>query len=264
MSPPSIPLIMGHDATTMSAPKLARIEPDYRLTMPAMADDDALDNPVWSCLTTRHAHVAQGDGRALRYPLEYSPLSGLPAVAPENLEALQALVDVGDAVAVAGAHVPQWPANWETLHRIRLVQMIRRETAPLREGHAEVSVLTGADVVDMLALVELTHPGPFRERTIELGTFVGIRRHGQLLAMAGERMWIGNHREVSAVCTHPDAQGRGFARVLMGCVINRMLRAGQTPFLHVESANERAIAMYQQLGFVRRAEFPLLYAKRTA
>ena len=229
-----------------------------------MADDVALDNPVWSCLTTRHAHLAQGDGRALRYPLEYSPLSGLPATAPDNLEALQALVDVGDAVAVAGTHVPEWPANWETLHRIRLVQMIRREAVPLPEGPMEASVLTAADVGEMLALVELTHPGPFRARTIELGTFVGIRRHGQLLAMAGERMWIGNHREVSAVCTHPDAQGRGLARMLMGRVINQMVRAGQIPFLHVESANERAIAMYRQLGFVRRVEFPLLYAKRTA
>ena len=76
-------------------------------------------------------------------------------------------------------------------------------------------------------------------------------------------MWIGDHREVSGVCTHPDAQGRGLARALMGRVVNRMLRAGQTPFLHVESGNDRAIAMYVALGFERRAEFPLLYARRT-
>ena len=223
----------------------------------------ALDNPVWSCLTTRHAYLAQGDVRALRYPLEYSPLSGLPAAAPDNLDALQALVGIGDAVAVAGAHVPEWSANWETVHRIRLAQMIRRETAPLPEGGVEVAVLSATDVGEMLALVELTHPGPFRERTIELGTYVGVRQHGRLVAMAGERMWIGDHREVSAVCTHPEAQGRGLARVLMGTVINRMLRTGQTPFLHAEGANERAIAMYRGLGFVRRAEFPLLYARRT-
>ena len=231
--------------------------------MTELVAESVLDNPVWSCLTTRHAHLAQGDGFALRYPLEYSPLSGLPAAAPANLDALQALVGIGDAVAVAGAHVPEWPANWETLHRIRLVQMIRRQTTLLEEGGAEAAVLAAADVGDMLALVELTHPGPFRERTIELGRFVGVRQDGRLVAMAGERMWIGDHREVSAVCTHPEAQGRGLARALMGTVINRMLRAGQTPFLHVESANERAIAMYEGLGFVRRAEFPLLYARKT-
>jgi predicted GNAT family acetyltransferase len=230
--------------------------------MPALTGESALDNPVWSCLTTRHAHLAHGDGLALRYPPEYSPLSGLPSASPDNLKALQAMVEIGDAVAVAGAHVPEWPGNWETLHRIRLVQMIRRETSPLPEGRARIVPLSAADVADMLALVELTHPGPFRERTIELGAFVGVREGGRLLAMAGERMWVGDHREVSAVCTHPDAQGHGYARALMARVVNRMLRAGQTPFLHVESGNERAIRMYEGLGFVRRAEFPLLYAQR--
>jgi hypothetical protein len=145
--------------------------------MPDLADESALDNPVWSCLTTRHAHLAQGDGRALRYPLEYSPLSGLPAAAPDNLDALQALVGIGDAVAVAGAHVPEWPANWEKVHRIRLVQMIRRETAPLSERGVEVAILSAADVGEMLALAELTHPGPFRERTIELGTSMSMYFH---------------------------------------------------------------------------------------
>jgi predicted GNAT family acetyltransferase len=96
----------------------------------------------------------------------------------------------------------------------------------------------------------------------ELGMFVGVRERGRLLAMAGERMWIGDHREVSAVCTHPEAQGRGFARVLVARVVNEMLRLGQTPFLHVESGNARAIRTYEGLGFVKRREFPLLYARR--
>ena len=231
--------------------------------MSDLLDDSALANPVWSCLTTRHAHLAQGDGRALRYPSDYSPLCGMPAAAPGNVEALHALVEVGDNVAVAGPQVPELPANWETLHRIRVVQMIRRETAPLPVGDADVCALSAADVADMLALVDLTRPGPFRPRTIELGAFLGVRERGRLLAMAGERMWIGDHREVSGVCTHPDAQGRGLARALTGRVVNRMLRGGQTPILHVEGGNERAIRMYQDLGFVRLREFPLLYAQRT-
>ena len=226
-------------------------------------DDSALDNPVWSCLATRHAHLAQGGRLALRYPADYSPLGGLPTEAGEDVAALNALVEVGDDLAVTGPRVPDLPANWETLHRIRVVQMIRRERTPLPEGDAPVTALTSSDVGDMMALVDLTHPGPFRNRTVELGKFVGVRHDGQLLAMAGERMWIGDHREVSGVCTHPDAQRRGLARALMGRVINRMLRAGQTPFLHVESGNEQAIAMYHALGFVRRAEFALLYARRT-
>jgi ribosomal protein S18 acetylase RimI-like enzyme len=230
--------------------------------MPETSGEHALDNPVWSSLTAHHAHLAQGNELALRYSAEFSPLGALPSAAPDNIDALNALVGVGADIAVAGAYVPKLSDSWETLHRIRIVQMIRRDTAPLPESDAPICALSATDVGDMLALVELTHPGPFRRRTVELGTFVGIRERGRLVAMAGERMWIGDHREVSGVCTHPEAEGRGFARALVARVINRMLRAGQTPFLHVESGNERAIAMYVRIGFEPRTELPLLYAKR--
>ena len=232
------------------------------MTMPDFTDETQLDNPVWSCLTTRHAHLAMGGRLASRYPGEFSPLGGIPAAAAENVDALQALVGVGEDLSVAGEYVSELPSSWETQLRIRVAQMIRRERAPLPESSAQISVLSSADVGDMLALVDLTHPGPFRDRTIELGTFLGIRRHGRLLAMAGERMWVGNYREVSGICTHPEAQRLGFARALMSHLINRMLKAGQTPFLHVDSTNERAMALYEALGFVRRAAFPLVHAKR--
>lgn len=232
-----------------------------------MLDSDLaslLDNPVWSCLTTRHAHLALGDALARRYPVDISPIAGLPDVGAANLAALEALVDVGDDIATGGSRVPMLPPNWETLHASRMTQMIRTDRAPLPEGDADVSTLGPQDVAEILALVELTQPGPFRPRTIELGRFLGIRENGGLVAMAGERMWIGDCHEVSGVCTHPDVQGRGYAKALMARVVNRMLRAGETPFLHVESPNARAIGVYRALGFVKRAEFPLLYARRVA
>jgi predicted GNAT family acetyltransferase len=232
--------------------------------MPAAKLEHELDNPVWSCLTTRHAQLALGGALARRYPPDISPITGLPGIGPETVAALESIVAVGDDAGIAMRSVPSLPSNWETLHESLITQMIRAERSLLPEGDAVVSTLSAAEVPEMLALVELTQPGPFRQRTVELGTYLGIREGGRLVAMAGERMWVGDCREVSAVCTHPDAQGRGYARTLMGRVINRMLRAGQTPFLHVESGNARAIDVYLALGFVRRAEFPLLYAKRIA
>ena len=232
-----------------------------------MVDADtlrALDNPVWSSLITRHAHFAQGGALARRYRAEISPLAGLPGVERANVDALEALFNVGDTLTTAGPHVPALPSNWEALHAAHATQMIRTTPSPLPEADADVSALTPADVPDMLALVELTQPGPFRPRTIELGRFIGIREQGKVVAMAGERMWIGGCREVSGVCTHPAVQRRGYAKALMARVINRMLRAGETPFLHVESSNARAIDVYRELGFVKRAEFPLLYARRIA
>jgi len=221
-----------------------------------------LDNPFWSSLATRHADIAQGGTLARRYPVAISPIAGLPGVGPANIAALEALVEIDDDIGTAGPFVPALPGNWETLHESRLTQMIYSNTSPLPEGDVETTVLGASDIAEILALIELAKPGPFRSRTIELGTYLGIREGGRLVAMAGERTWVGDFRELSAVCTHPDAQGRGYAQALIGRVINRMLRAGQTPFLHVDTGNLRAIAIYRSLGFVRRAEYPVLHAKR--
>jgi ribosomal protein S18 acetylase RimI-like enzyme len=235
---------------------------DRILAMTASDIQIELDNPFWSSLTTRHAHFAQGGMLARRYPAAISPLAGLPGVEPANVAALEALVKIGDDMAIVGPLVPTLPKNWETLYESRITQMIRVDRSPLPEGDVDASILGAADVAEMLALVELTKPGPFRPRTIELGTYVGIRERGRLVAMTGERTWVGDFREVSAICTHPDAQQRGYARALIGRVINRMLRAGETPILHVESKNLRAIDIYLALGFVRRTDFRLLHARR--
>jgi len=230
--------------------------------LPLNSELRALDNPIWSCLATRHARIARGGALARRYLPDISPLAGLPAAGATNVDALTALVGVGDDVVIVGPHQPVLPDDWTTLYTSRVTQMMRAKRSTLPEGDVDVVTLGPADVDDMLALVELTKPGPFRRRTIELGTYIGIREHGRLLAMAGERTWIGEHREVSAICTHPQAQGRGYARALIGRVVNRMLRGGETPYLHVESGNARAIEIYLAAGFVRRTEFPMLHAKR--
>ena len=222
----------------------------------------ALDNPFWSSLTTRHAHFALGGALARRYPADISPIAGLAAPEPANIAALETVVAAGDDMATVARSMPRLPAHWEILYESRVTQMIRNDPTPLPEDAVDAATLGPGDVPEMLALVELTKPGPFRLRTIELGAYIGLRQSGRLLAMAGERLWIDDLREVSAVCTHPDVQGRGYARALIARVVNRMLRAGQTPMLHVESANRRAIDLYRALGFVPRTELSLLYARR--
>ena len=49
-------------------------------------------------------------------------------------------------------------------------------------------MLTSVDASEMLSLAQLTKLGPFAGRTNELGRFLGVRREGRLVAMAGERM----------------------------------------------------------------------------
>jgi predicted GNAT family acetyltransferase len=106
-----------------------------------------------------------------------------------------------------------------------------------------------------LALAELTRPGPFGPRTLELGDYVGVfDGDNNLIAMAGERMAAGALREISGVCTHPEHQGRGLARRLMLELVRREMQRGQRPFLHVMRANQSAHGLYRRMGFVDHRE----------
>jgi predicted GNAT family acetyltransferase len=104
----------------------------------------------------------------------------------------------------------------------------------------------------MVELAELTEPGPFRKSTSELGTFFGIFASGRLVAMAGQRTRPSGFIEVSAVCTHPDARGQGYAEILTARVVDDILRQDAIPFLHVLAENRSAIRVYERCGFIQR------------
>ncbi len=114
--------------------------------------------------------------------------------------------------------------------------------------------LGAADAKDMLALAQLTEPGPFLTRTHVMGRFIGSRIGGRLAAMAGERFRPAGYTEVSGVCTHPDFRGRGLARALSAAVAARIQARGETPFLHAWETNRAAINLYEALGFRRRVD----------
>jgi len=116
----------------------------------------------------------------------------------------------------------------------------------------------------MLALAELTQPGPFGMRTHEMGTYLGIRREGKLVAMAGERLRVPGYTEISAVCTHPEHTGKGYARTLMGILIEQIRQRGERPLLHVRHDNTRAVELYQRMGFSERVLLHLLVVRKPA
>jgi len=146
---------------------------------------------------------------------------------------------------------PQIPAGWITVHAAPLVQMVCEKPNLAQDGFP-AEKLTPADVPEMVALAELTKPGPFGTRTRELGEYLGIRQSKRLVAMAGERLHLPGYTEVSAVCTHPEFQGRGYARELMSILMRKIIRRGETPILHVRQENVSAIHLYQKLGFRTR------------
>ncbi len=131
------------------------------------------------------------------------------------------------------------------------------------EGHAGIVPLGKAHAAQALPLAELTHPGPFGPRTVELGDYVGFFDGDRLVAMAGERMRAAPLREISGVCTHPDFRGRGLARMLVSALVARQVARGETPFLHVVTENVSARRIYSGMGFRDYREVPLRYLART-
>lgn len=212
----------------------------------------ALDDPVGESLRGRHAHLARRTGRAATYLPEVATFSAPPAdPGPEDWADLARLVGRGGfADLFSSSAIP--PPEWEPVFTLEGRQMIWTGNARPVQGAAEVVELGAADVPEMRALVARTEPGPFWPRTHELGTYLGIREGGSLVAMAGERLRPPGWTEISAVCTAPEARGRGHAARLVNTLVSRIRSRGEHPFLHVAETNTGAMALYDRLGFETR------------
>jgi ribosomal protein S18 acetylase RimI-like enzyme len=220
-----------------------------RVSAHAADPEHVLDHAVRAALLGPHAHLAQRRGRVLRYPVDVSPFVAFPDD-PDDADwrDLAALVGPGAVAGLAAAAVPD---GWEVVFHLDGVQMVDDGVAARPDP--EAVVLGPADVPEMLALVERTRPGPFLPRTIAMGTYLGIRRAGRLVAMAGERMHPPGWTEISAVCTEPEQRGQGLATRLVLAVAAGVRDRGDTPFLHAAATNVNAIRLYASLGFrVRR------------
>ncbi|MFF7356338.1 MULTISPECIES: GNAT family N-acetyltransferase [Streptomyces] len=225
----------------------------------AAAAPHVLDNPALTSLTGPHAHFAERRGRVLRYPVDVSPWLALPDTPDAR--------DWADLAALAGpgAEIPlpgyrgELPDGWEITFRIDGVQFVDDGLAAAPD--AEAVRLGPADVPEMLDLVARTRPGPFLPRTVELGTYLGIRRGGALVAMAGERLHPPGWTEISAVCTDPAVRGEGLATRLILAVAHGIRERGETPFLHTSAGNTGAIRLYESLGFRLRRRTAFLAAR---
>ena len=210
--------------------------------------DEVLDNAVWHALTTHHAELAEVVGSARRYP---PAVSSFTAVDELDADAWASLAKFGASVVLFRDEIPVPPEGWKETGTGAGHQMVLETLAPVAEVPFEV--LDPADAGDMLALVEVSRPGPFEARTVELGRYLGVRDgDGGLVAMAGERLHLPGFTEVSAVTTHPDARGRGYAAALTVEVCRGILARGEVPVLHVAVGNDGARRIYERLGFVER------------
>lgn len=209
-----------------------------------------LDNPVWHALSTIHAGLSESNGRAKRYLPEISPLAATADLSAEAYRELAGIFRPGQAAGLLVEPSVKSLPGLEIIQHLPVNQMVWEGESVSVANPGEV--LENKDAPEMLALAQLTKPGPFTLRTIELGTYIGIRKSGRLAAMAGERMRMPGYTEVSAVCTHPDHRSQGYASALVLAMVTTILRRGDVPFLHVATENASAIKVYEKLGFRTR------------
>ncbi|WSQ13658.1 GNAT family N-acetyltransferase [Streptomyces sp. NBC_01231] len=222
---------------------------------PPALDTSLLDNAVWAALDGPHAHLAERVGLAARYPADVYAFAALAdPLDPAAWADLHTLVGAGAVARIKP--VEQVPDGWEVVGGGVGVQLV--DTALRAEPAPEAVRLGPDDVPEILDLVARTRPGPFLKRTVALGTYLGIRERGRLIAMAGERLRPPGWTEISAVCTDPDHRGRGLATRLVRAVAAGIRERGDTPFLHAAADNAPAIRLYESIGFTLRRRSPIL------
>jgi ribosomal protein S18 acetylase RimI-like enzyme len=215
----------------------------------------ALDNVIWQALTTRQSAFAETFDQASRFPREVTSLTAFLEPSPRGYASLAGLLGAGGTATLSLASPYQPQPAWDVIAAFPGLQMVAETGNASSSGldHSlAITELAQQDSPEMLELATLTKPGPFGIRTYELGRYVGIRSEGKLIAMAGERLKVPGYTEVSAVCTHPDHTGQGYARLLMMEIMRGIRERGETPFLHVRQDNARAVGLYETLGFRTR------------
>ena len=219
-----------------------------------------LDNPVWHALggpLARLGHADRGD-RVRRFDPEVSIFGAVDALDASAWQALAESTGIGGAVFLFRDQVASPPRGWKEIYRAPTLQMMAGEIAETPE--IAIEALGEDDLEEMLALTKLTEPGPFLPRTRELGTYVGVRRGGQLVAMAGERFQLEGWSEISAVCTHPDARRQGLGAGLTLWMARQIRARGDKAFLHVVEENENARLLYEAIGFTLRRKVDVVAA----
>ena len=220
-----------------------------------------LESPAWHALNSGNQNLAFGNDKVKFFAKEVSPFVGLAENTPENFQLLyETLPHSGPALFMTPVEI-DIPAQWNVSSVIKGIQMVWDGEAAC-DVTAELTPLTDDHIPQMLELTKMTNPGPFSQRTIDFGHYQGIFDGSQLAAMAGQRLHAYNYAEVSAVCTHPDHTGKGYARKLLLQQIARIKSVSEIPYLHVRFDNDRAIRVYESLGFIKSRDMYFYVLKK--
>lgn len=223
-----------------------------------------LDNPIWYALNTRDAENNIGSYNFAFFDADVAPFIGMASWDQKSQKELINNVDTGRNWFLLIGKKVQFIENLEVVLTLPLYQFTctSLKQAPQTKRPLGIVKLDKRHVEEMIMLTKLTKPGPFTKRTIEFGGYYGMFEDGKLVAMGGERLHVEGYTEISAICTHPDYQGLGYAAKMTHHLASLVLNNGLTPFLHARIDNVKAIALYERLGFQIRKEIQFYILKR--
>lgn len=221
-----------------------------------------LQNPVYHSLLHNDSHLGTRSGNVAWFEEDVSPFAGFEAGYEKGLADLHALLPPQRGILYATPLSFLPPKEWTVAAAVEGLQFVYRDNTITEDPSFQPIHLQGSHVPAMLELTSLTQPGPFGPRTIEFGHYYGVCERGKLVAMTGQRLHVQNFSEISAVCTHPDALGKGYATALIRHQVALILKQGKTPFLHVRANNHRAIAVYERLGFTVQGPMNFYFLKK--
>lgn len=208
-----------------------------------------LQQPVFNALLNGDSHFNKGNDKVKFFDAEVSPFVDFETGYEKGFADLYELLSSDRKILFASPIEIEQPAGWKILRTIKGLQFVFEKGMEIKNNFSNIVPLKKSDVDEMVSLAKLTVPGPFDKRTIEFGSYFGIFDKDKLVSMTGQRLHVNNFSEISAVCTHPQHTGKGYAFQLLQHQLAIILNENKNPFLHVWEENKRAIEIYRRLGF---------------
>ena len=224
--------------------------------------DQLLNNPVFYSLIGGDRHLGTGTDKVRYFNDAVSPFAGFEDGYKKGFDNLYEMLPAGRRILYATPRNIEPPGNWQLVVAIKGLQFVYENRQHFDISSSKLIPLQVKHVPQMVELAKLTKPGPFDVRTIEFGHYFGVFENDKLVAMTGQRLHVQQYSEISAVCTHPDHIGKGYGATLVQHAVNLILDQDKIPYLHVREDNERAIKLYQRLGFNVRSGMNFYFMKK--